>query len=589
MAKYRCSVCNWVYDEEKEKKPFSSLPATYTCPICGSPKSAFFPEGVVKSDEKITTTVAEKIIEQLEAYGVKYIYGIPGDSNLPLIDAIRKSKKIKFILTRHEETAAFMACAHGKITGQLGVCISIAGPGCTNLITGLMDAANDRSPVLALPGQIPEVYLGSEAFQEIDQIELFKPFTVFSETIARSNQALKLVTMAVKYAYKNPGVSVLSTPTDVLVEKLDEPIYSPPKRLFQNPTLPRDEEIQKAAALIQKTNKIILFAGWGAQHASKELIQLSQKIKAPIATTSRAKGIIHESKDYSLGVVGSIGAKHAAKALQNSSLIVIIGSGFRQANLVPSHVKIIQIDRDPARIGKTFNVDIGLVGDAQLTLQKLIECLQEKKEDTAFLISIQERKTEHLKEIEYDAQDLSTPISPGYVIQALKRTIDKNAIICTDVGDHTYWFYKKFICDGQRTFLSANTASMGFGLPAALSAKLDYPDKQVICLSGDGGFGMLMADFTTAVREKLAIKIILFNDGKLKNIKKEQLRDNYPEFGVSFPNPNFAEYAKTAGGEGYRITNPKDLDTTLKKAFNSKKPSLIEIMVDPEKMAAATK
>jgi len=190
IMKYRCSVCNWLYDEEKEKKPFSSLPATYTCPVCGSPKSAFFPEGVVKSDERITTTVAEKIIEQLEAYGVKHIYGIPGDSNLPLIDAMRKSKKIKFILTRHEETAAFMACAHGKITGQLGVCISIAGPGCTNLITGLMDAANDRSPVLALPGQIPEVYLGSEAFQEIDQIELFKPFTVFSETIARSNQAL---------------------------------------------------------------------------------------------------------------------------------------------------------------------------------------------------------------------------------------------------------------------------------------------------------------------------------------------------------------------------------------------------------------
>lgn len=589
MAKYRCSVCNWIYDEKKEKKLFSSLPDSYHCPVCGSPKSAFFPEGIVNGDKKISTNVAEKIVEQLEAYGVKHIYGIPGDSNLPIIEAIRKSKKIKFILTRHEETAAFMADAHGKMTGHLGVCISIAGPGSTNLITGLMDAANDRSPVLALTGQVPEIYLGSEAFQEIDQVELFQPFTVFSETIARTNQTLKLITTAVKKSYQKPGVSVLSTPTDVLIEKLDEKIYTPSKRLFQNPTEPKDEDIQKAAKLINSNKKIIIFAGWGARNATKEIMQLSKKLKAPIATTSRAKGIIKETEKYSVGVVGSIGAKHAAQALQKGDLIIIIGSGFRQANLVPTNIKIIQIDADPTRIGKTFNVDAGLVGDAQLTLEKLIQKTREKNEEKDFLQNIIENKKQHLKEIEEESKDISIPINPGYIIQALKRNISKNAIICTDVGDHTYWFYKKFICDGQRTFLSANIASMGFGLPAALSAKLDYPNKQVICLTGDGGFGMLMADFTTAVRENLSIKIILFNDGKLKNIKKEQLRDNYPEYGVSFPNPNFAEYAKTAGGEGYRITNPKELDKTLKKAFKSKKPSLIEIMVDPEKMAAATK
>ncbi len=281
MAKYRCSVCNWIYDEDKEGKPFSSLPESYHCPVCGSPKSAFFPVGIVKTDNKISTNVAEKIIEQLEAYGVKHIYGIPGDSNLPIIEAIRKSKKIKFILTRHEETAAFMAGAHGKMTGHIGVCISIAGPGSTNLITGLMDAANDRSPVLALTGQIPEIYLGSEAFQEIDQIELFQPFTVFSETIARTNQTLKLVTTAIKKSYQKPGVSVLSTPTDILAEKFEGKIYTPAKRLFQNPTEPKDEDIQKAAKLIDSNKKIILFAGWGARNATKEIMQLSKKINIP--------------------------------------------------------------------------------------------------------------------------------------------------------------------------------------------------------------------------------------------------------------------------------------------------------------------
>jgi pyruvate oxidase len=323
MARFRCTVCNWVYDEEKEGKTFKSLPDSYTCPVCGSPKSAFVPEGIIKGGEEIKTHVADKIVEQLEAVGVKYIYGIPGDSNLPIINSLRTRNKIKFILTRHEETAAFMASAHGKMTDELGVCISIAGPGCTNLITGLMDAATDRAPVLALAGQVAEIYLGSEAFQEIDQIELFKPFTAYSETVARVNQTLNVVMVAVKYAYKKPGVSVLSTPTDVLVEKLDQEICTPEKRVFKNIVLPKDEKIKKAAEMINNSEKIVLFAGWGARHSGGLLLELAEKLKAPIATTSRAKGTINETHKYSLGVLGSIGSKHAPQAIRNCDLIII--------------------------------------------------------------------------------------------------------------------------------------------------------------------------------------------------------------------------------------------------------------------------
>jgi pyruvate oxidase len=589
MARFRCTVCNWVYDEEKEGKKFSSLPDSYTCPVCGSPKKAFTAEGIHKSDEDIKTTVAEKIVEQLVEVGVKYVYGIPGDSNLPLIEAIRKKKDIEFILTRHEETAAFMASAHGKMTDELGVCISIAGPGSTNLITGLMDAATDRSPVLALAGQVPEIYLGSEAFQEIDQIELFKPFSQYAETVARVNQALNVMMVAIKYAYKKPGVSVLSTPTDVLSEKLDEKIKVPDKRIFRNVVEPKDEDIKSAASLINKCKKPVVFAGWGARHAGDLLIELAEKLNAPIATTSRAKGVINETHRLSLGVLGSIGSKHASKAIRDCDLIIIIGSGFRQANLVPAGVKHIQIDLDPTRVGKTFDIDVGIVGDGKLTLQKLVPLIDEKEEDTEFLEGIDKLRDQHLKEIDAESKDEGIPINPGYVIQAIKRNVDSDAIICMDVGDHTYWFYKKFICEGQRTYFSANIASMGFGLPAALSAKLDFPKKQVICITGDGGFGMLMADFTTAVREDLAIKVIVFNDGKLKNIKKEQIRDSYPEYGVSFPNPNFAQFAETAGGEGFKVLDPRDLDGVLKGAFASDKPSIIDIEIDSEKMAAATK
>ena len=589
MARFRCTVCNWVYDEEKEGVKFADQPDSYTCPNCGAPKSAFVPEGFIKSEKGTVTNVADKIVEQLVALGIKHIYGIPGDSNLPLIEALRKDGRIKFILTRHEETAAFMASAHGKMTGRPGVCISIAGPGSSNLITGLLDAAEDRSPVIALLGQVAEIYLGSEAFQEIDQLELVHPFSDFTETIARPNQAVKLVMMAVKYALKTPGVAVLSTPTDILAEKLEQEIFTPKKRLFTTLPQPKQSAIKQAVNLINDSKKIVIIAGWGARHSGELLLELAQKIKAPIATTSRAKGVIHETHEQSLGVLGSLGSHHAALSIQTTDLVIIIGSGFRHANLVPMQTKMIQIDIDATRIGRTFGIDAGIIGDADSVLEKFLELVHEKEADAEFWTNINKMKRKHFEEISLEAQDLSIPINPGYVIQALKRNIKKDAIICIDVGDHTYWFYKKFMCEGQKTFLSANIASMGFALPAALTAQLDYPDRQVVSLSGDGGFAMLAADFTTAVREKLSIKAVVFNDGRLKNIKKEQARDGYPMFGVSFPNPDYSKFAQSCGGEGFRVEDPHKLDGVFKRALNSKKPSIIEIMVSSEKLAASGK
>jgi len=589
MARFRCTVCNWVYDEEKEGVKFAELPDSYTCPNCGAPKSAFIPETVFKRDEGVTTTVAQKIVEQLVALGVKHIYGIPGDSNLPLIEAIRQDGRIRFILTRHEETAAFMATAHGKMTDELGVCLAIAGPGSTNLVTGLMDGVEDRAPVLALLGQVAEVYLGSEAFQEIDQLELFHPFTEFAETIARPSQAIKLLMMAAKYSYKMPGVSCLSTPTDVLAERLEENIYEPNLRLFKDKPEPREQNIINTASLIDKHRKVVILAGWGARYAGKQLLALSAKLKAPVATTSRAKGVIDETLSCSLGVLGSLGSRHGARAVQSADLVIVVGTGFRHANLIPSGAKIIQVDTDPTRIGRTFDVDEGIVGDAREALAMLIEKVKQKKGDDDFWKRIDEMKAEHQEEMEQEAADFSTPINPGFLIQALQQQVDDDAILCVDVGDHTYWFFKKFKCTQHRTFLSANIASMGFALPAAISAKLDFPKKQVICFTGDGGFGMLASDFTTAVREKLAIKVIVCNDGRLKNIKKEQARDGYPMFGVSFPNPNFAHFAESCGGEGYRIADPKELNSALKNGFASDKPCIIDVIVDPEKLAPSGK
>ncbi len=579
MKKWKCSVCGYIYDEAKETTLFEDLPEGWTCPQCGAPKSAF---QIIEGKDTAyqgKTNVAEKIVEQLVAYEVKRIFGIPGDSNLPLTEAIRKNKDIDLVLTRHEQAAAFMASAHAKFTGEIGVCMSIAGPGATNLITGIVDAATDRSPVLALLGQIPEVFLGSESLQEIAEVDIFKTFCVYTEQIGAAGQALKVVNLAIKKAYAAPGPSALSLPTDVLNEPLDESIWLPKAHLFE-PDLRPGEAVKEAADLIARSKRPVLFAGWGARHCGSELLELGRHIGAPIATTSRAKGVVPESDELVLGVLGSIGNRFAPKIVAQSDLIIILGSGFRQRNLIPN-IDVIQVDIDASRVGKTFPVKIGIVGDVHRVIKMLREAAEPKEIDPGFLESIRSAHKQYKDLLYQDFQNMQKPIHPGAVIQAMKKNAAENAIICSDVGDHTYWFYKRFICEKHQTFLCANMAGMGFGIPAAVACQFAQPSRQVIALTGDGGFGMAGMEFMTAVFNKLPITVIVFNDGKLKNIKKEQEIYGYPEYKVSFTNPNIAEMARSSGGWGIRVSDPEELDSALSEALKSSRTAIVEVMVDP--------
>ncbi len=580
MRKWKCTVCGYIYDENKESIPFEELPEDWTCPQCGAPKSAFQIIEGMDTTKHGKTNVAEKIVEQLVAYGVKRVFGIPGDSNLPLTEAIRKNPNIDLVLTRHEQAAAFMASAHAKLTGEIGVCMSIAGPGATNLITGIVDAATDRAPVLALLGQVPEVFLGSESLQEIAEVDIFKTFCVYAEQISAAGQALNVVNLAIKKAYASPGPAVLSLPTDVLAKPLDEPIWPPEAHLFK-PDLHPGEAVKEAAELIAKSNRPILFAGWGARHCGPELLELARYIGAPIVTTSRAKGIVPESDELVLGVLGSIGNRFAPKIVAQSDLIIILGSGFRQRNLVPN-IDVIQVDIDATRVGKTFPVNIGIVGDAHRVIEMLKEVAKSRKIDPDFLNAIQSADKQYKDLLYQDSKKIQKPIHPGAVIQALKQKATNDAIICSDVGDHTYWFYKRFICEKHQTFLCANMAGMGFGVPAAIACQFAQPNRQVIAITGDGGFGMAGMEFMTAVYNKLPITVIVFNDGKLKNIKKEQESYGYPEYRVSFTNPNMAEMANSSGALGVRVSDPEKLDTAITEALNSSKPAIVEVMVDPE-------
>ncbi len=585
MKKWKCSVCGYIYEEAQESTAFEDLPESWTCPRCGAPRSAFQIIEGEATGSKSQFTVADKLVEQLAAYGVKRVFGIPGHSNLPLTDAIRRHPDIELILTRHEQAAAYMASAHAKLTGEIGVCMSIAGPGATNLITGIVDAATDRAPVLALLGQVPEVFLGSESLQEIAETDIFKTFCVYAQMITNPAQALKVLNLAIKKAYATPGPAALSLPTDVLAQPLDEPIWHPEDHLFHPDPLP-GESVQKAAALIQKSRRPVLFAGWGARHCGPDLLDLAYHIGAPIATTSRAKGTVPESDTMVLGVLGSIGNRFAPRIVQQADLIVILGSGFRQRNLVPD-VDVIQVDIDAPRVGKTFPVKAGIVGDVQNVVRMLRGILPKREMDPGFNSLIEEAHSKYLALLKEDRQNLHKPIHPGTVIQALKKHAPANAIICSDVGDHTYWFYKRFVCEGQTTLLCANMAGMGFGVPAAVACSLARPDRPVIALTGDGGFGMAGMEFTTAVHNRLPITVVVFNDGKLKNIQKEMVEYGYPVYRVNFPNPDFAQIADTAGGSGFRVEEPEDLDEAFRKAMASSSPCIIDVLVDPDKYIEA--
>lgn len=586
--KWRCSVCNYLYDEEKEGTPFLELPSDWRCPVCSAPKSAFSQVGGESITDPDAPTVADKIVAQLSELGVKYVFGMPGDSILPLVDSLSRQDQIKFILTRHEGTGSFMASAYGKLTGELSCCLSIAGPGATNMMTGLVDAASDKAPVLALMGQIAQAFLGSEYLQEIDEIEIFSPMAVFAESVSSPSQAINLTVTAAKKALINMGSSILSLPTDILAEPLIDDIWKIDKHVFRQRIHPPIEEVKKAAKLINNSKRPLVFGGWGIRECSEEVVAFAEKIKAAIATTTRVKGVVDETHPLAVGVLGSVGSRYAAKTASKSDLLIVLGSGFRQRNLLPN-IPIIQVDIDGTRLGRMFPVEVGLHGDAHATLKMLKEEVEAKKGDPEFLAEITELKRLHQEEIDGYASDRATPINPGYVVTSIKKYADKNALITVDSGDHTYWFYKNYICEEERTLMSANMASIGFAFPASMAAQLVYPDKQVICVNGDGGFGQLMADFTTAVREKLPIKVIVFNDGKIKNIAKEQAQYGYPVFGISFPNPDFAKYAETCGGVGYRVRTPDELDKAFEEGFKLNRPVLFDVLVDPDKMSPRVK
>ncbi|HVP16696.1 MAG TPA: thiamine pyrophosphate-dependent enzyme [candidate division Zixibacteria bacterium] len=582
MARFRCTVCNYVYDETREGRKFSDLPDYWRCPVCGAPKSAFILLSEEVTEKRAGTTVSDILVEQIAAWGVKYVFGIPGTSTLGVVEAIRKNAKVTYIQVRHEQTAAFMASAYGKLTGNIAACLGVSGPGATNLATGLYDASLDHSPVLALTGLVARQMTGPGSIQEIDQYSFFEPICVFNKILMSEDQTTTLATLAVKHALLEKGVSHIGIPNDV--QKLPYETNTLPfeGRMPNLAFSQTDELVEKAATAVDEARRPAIIAGFGAMGHGESLLELAKKITAPIVTTFRAKGVVDEDNDLYVGSHGGIGSTAAAELVRKSDLLIVVGSSFSEMTSIPEK-KTVQIDINPLMIAKTHPVEVGLLGNSALLIPKLTDAVKEKTNEE-YLADIRRLKKQWLELLEQEADPSKKPVRPPYIIKVLNELIASDAVISLDTGENCWWFGRNFwMKKTQKMIMSGYLASMGFGLPGAMAAALAYPNRQIICITGDGGLAMVMGDFLTVVKYKMPIKVFVFNNKQLGMIMQEQKVENYPNWQTDLFDCNFANCAQNCGAVGIKVTEPKDLEDAVKKALSTPSPVIVDIDTDPRR------
>jgi len=530
--------------------------------------------------------VCEVLLDILAEFGVKNIFGIPGDAINELIEAIRKQDAIKFIHVMHEESGAFAASAQAKLTGELAVCAGTAGPGAIHLLNGLYDAKMDHAPVLAITGQVATSLIGSAYHQEVDLRSLFQDVTVYNQTIINAEQMPELAISACQTALSKSGVAHINIPSDISVQKVRG--FTRAKEIARNRSrvVPHRDDLTRAADLINRSEKPCILAGIGAREAIHELLQFAEVIKAPIIKSLRGKDLLPDTHPLTLGGLGLLGTKPSLKAIKNCDLLIAVGTDFPYHDFYPDHtIPTIQIDRESHHIGRRHTVTNPLVGDTKLTLLELLPLVSEHG-NTSFLEVCQTQMQEWLNDQnKIDSSD-DTPIHPQALARKISDFADDDAVICCDTGAVTVWGARNFrIKESQRFTLSGGLASMGFALPAAIGAKLMFPQKQVIAMCGDGGFAMLMCDFATAIKYGLNIKIFIFNNSKLGLIQMEQeAASGNPESETSLHDPDFALFAKICGGEGYTVTEEAGLESTIQLALRSDQPCIINVFVDPEEL-----
>jgi len=543
----------------------------------------------------VTKTVglrtADIIVEGLINWGVEVIFGLPGDGINGVMEALRRRKdKIKFILVRHEESAAFMACAYAKYTGKLGACVATSGPGAIHLLTGLYDAKADGVPVIAITGSTYSDMMGSKYQQDVNLLQLFSDVTIYNNMINSPEHSESVIDIACRSALAQRGVSHLTIPIDVQERKLENKYtshniggHTSHLLLTTAARIPEDKLISDAAKILNSGSKIILLVGQGALGASDEVIAIAKKLSAPVIKALLGKAVIPDDDPYSIGGLGLLGTEPASDAMNEADTIFMIGTSFPYIEYLPRPGKArgIQIDLFPERIGLRYPVEIGLVGDAKLTLGKLLPLLIDKH-DTKFLNSKQDAMKKWIK-LMTSPNAQAMPIKPQIIATAVSEELKDDAIVSVDSGTNTIWAARYInIRKGMKFSLSGTLATMACGLPYAIAAQIAFPDRQCIAFVGDGGFTMLMGEFATAIKYNLPIKIIILKNNSLGMIRWEQMAFlGNPEYGIEFAPIDFVKFAQACGGKGYSITDPNEVKSIMHEAMSQDVPTIIEANVDP--------
>lgn len=516
----------------------------------------------------------------LTEWKVDHIYGMPGDSINEFIDDLRRKEEvINFIQIRHEEVGALSASAYAKLTGKLGVCLSIAGPGAVHLLNGLYDAKQDGAPVLAIVGQVSSTQVGTGAFQELNLESIFEDVAVFNEQAESAEQLPDLLNMAIRAAYSKSGVAVLIVPDDLFAVKQKNDIHLTAPTYEQPKIVPNQASIANAVQLINDAKKPVILAGRGTWDASDALIDFAETIHAPIVLSLLGKGTIPDFHELNLGQHGQIGTKPAYEAIMETDLLLLIGTSFPYRDFLPKHAKAIQMEIRADKLGDFYPITEGLCGDVKQVLPMLTSMVTEKA-DRSFLLKQQEKMKNWHIEMQQDKKVQTEPIQAPQVMYALEQVTKDDAVISSDVGNVTVWTTRYFPFTNQKFVISGRLATMGSGLPGAIAAQIAYPDKQVVGICGDGGFSMVMHDFMTAVKYNLPIKIVILNNSKIGMIKYEQEEMGHLNYETDLQAIDFAAFAQACGGEGYRVIKSEDLGTMMNQAFMSDRPTIIDVEIE---------
>jgi len=537
------------------------------------------------------TTVAEHLVEALANAGVRRIYGVVGDSLNSIVDAVHHNKKMEWVHVRHEEAGAFAASAEAQLTGNLAVCAGSCGPGNLHLINGLYDAHKTFAPVLAIAAQIPSSEIGTDYFQETHPERLFLECSHFCQLAGSEKQMPRLLQIAMQTSISRGGVSVLVLPGDVAASqmnstKLEHCVFHP------RPSIqPSSGDLRKLADFLNSTDKVTLFGGAGCAGAHKEVLQLAKTLQAPIAYSFRGKEFLEYDNPYAVGMTGLLGTESGHYALEKADAVLLLGTDFPYTAWYPTDARIAQIDIRADHLGRRSKLDLGLVGDVKTTIEAVLPSLKPKKNDKHLKACIQKARDSEKSLNRYaESRKDGQPLPPEFVTAMLNEIASDDAIFTVDTGMTAVWAARYLKMTAERRLIgSFNHGSMANAMPQAIGAQMEFPDRQVISMSGDGGFTMLMGDLLTLVQYNLPIKLLIYNNSTLGMVKLEMRVAGYQDFGVDVKHTNFAKMAEAVGLRGIRVENSGDLKSSLQAAFRHKGPVLVDVVTDPNALAMPPK